>query len=379
VFPHVEIWQSQSNDLLLLSSLEPRHYDAAKLAERLAREPYRSAMPRMWLVEGVEGLFSHFIGGDRVAAALADALEPTLNTDDGMVLEHTFARQVGGKDESLAEQLFRLAQQLRQDRPTVSGEVDWARVRELIGRSWVISNGSAQITGLGAAAERRARAVERGCGRSSYESAPSAWPDPHGSLDVIETFVLGNAYALRGDVRALPLADALVERGFEPEARLIKGRLMLVSKRPADALDELLAGLSGLRAGSIPLCETANDTLQLIRQSGIKEPALATRALEAVQQGPLPAHQREQLRRRVAQALAATLPDPALCVAALDRDLQLPEWSLEALTSRMLCLRRAQHPLADAAEDDLTRFLENTAGNVEDGVRSDDAEPRLAR
>lgn len=379
VFPFVEIWQSQANDLLLIASAGARTYDLAKIAERLSGEPFRSVMPRMWLVEGVEGLFSHFIAGDRVAARLGDALEPPLNTDDSMVLEHAFARQVGGKDESISEQLFRLAQRLGQERPSVTGELDWNRTRELIGRAWAVSNASARIVGLGAAAERRARAIDRGCAKGVYDGALGAWPEPHGALDMIETFVLGSAYAMRGDVRALPLADALAARGFEPEASLLKGRSLLVSKRPADALEELLVALSGLRAGSIPLCETAGDVLQLIRQAGGKEPALAARALEAVQQGPLPAYQREHLRRRVAQSLAATLPDPALCVAALGRDLQQPEWALEPLSERMLCLRRAQHPLANEAELDLMTFLENTAGNVEDGVLGGDTDPRLAR
>jgi spermidine synthase len=379
VFPFVEIWQSQANDLLLLASVEARTYDVAALRERLSREPFRSVMPRMWLVEGVEGLFSHFIAGDRVAARLGDALDPPLNTDDGMVIEHAFARQVGGKDETLSEQLFQLAQRLGQDRPPVSGELDWKRTRELVGRAWVISSGSARIDGLGAASERRARAIDRGCGKGLYDGALAAWPEPHGALDMIETFVLGNAYAMRGDVRALPLAEALAARGFEPEARLIKGGSLLASRRPADALDELLVALSGLRTGSIPLCETAGDVLQLIRRAGSKEPALAGRALEAVQQGPLAAYQRENLRRSVAQSLAAGLPDPALCVAALGRDLEHPEWALKPLSERMLCLQRAQHPLASVAEMDLMLFLENTTGNVEDGLLGTGADARLAR
>jgi hypothetical protein len=119
--------------------------------------------------------------------------------------------------------------------------------------------------------------------------------------------------------------------------------------------------------------------LQLIRRAGSKEPALAARALEAVQQGPLAAYQRENLRRSVAQSLAAGLPDPALCVAALGRDLEHPEWALKPLSERMLCLQRAQHPLASVAEMDLMLFLENTTGNVEDGLLGTGADARLAR
>jgi predicted membrane-bound spermidine synthase len=378
-FPFVEIWHTQSEDLLLLASAEPRSYDAGALAERLKQEPFRSALPRMWLVEGVEGLLSHFLATNEVATQLAEALDPSLNTDDGMLLEHAFARQVGSKSASLSTQLAQLALKLGQARPAITGHVDWTRTQELLGRGAMVARGSARIAGLGAAAERRLRAIDRGCVRSSFEAALSAWPEPHGPLDAIETFVLGNAYAARGDVRALAVADELAARGFEPESKLVKGRSLLSARRPADALDELLAGLAGLRAGSIPLCETTRDTLLLIKLAATKDPVLAGRALEALLQGPLAAYQGENDRRLVAQAVASVLPDPARCITALGRDLEQPEWDLAALSERMVCLRRAGHPLAAQAEADLTRFLENTTGSVEDGVVNEEAPPRVAR
>ncbi len=383
VFPFVEIWQTQSDDLLLIASRAPRSYAIDKLRDRLAREPYASALPRMWLVEGAEGFLSHFVASDRLTAKLAEVLSPPLNTDDNMVLEYAFARQVGMTGSSISDMLFHTSTRNGEDRPDVEGAVDWNRVRELRGRAWLLSLGTVPaLPGLEPAAAKRLRAIELGCRDMSYAASLAAWgvnqPDRPAPQDALETYMLANAYAAAGDPLALQLAGELDQRGFRAEAHLVRGRSNLKANAGEQALAELDAGLEDLRQGPIPLCETAADLLSQLKLLGQKAP-FTPRVLAALQRGPLANHLHETDRRGIAQELAFSLPDPQLCVDALGPELQLPRWQAAFLGARFSCLKRANHPLTAQAEDDLAAFWANTIGNPEDGLPNDSDTVRAER
>ena len=62
VFPHIETWQTQNGDLLLIGSKEPIVYDTASMRKRLASEPFLTALPNVWRTTGLEGVFAHYVG-----------------------------------------------------------------------------------------------------------------------------------------------------------------------------------------------------------------------------------------------------------------------------------------------------------------------------
>jgi spermidine synthase len=383
VFPSVEIWQTQSDDLLLIASRAPRSYAIGKLRERLAREPYASALQRMWLVEGAEGFLSHFVANDRLSAKLGEVLSPPLNTDDSTVLEYAFARQVGMTGSSMTEMLFNTSARSGDDHPDVEGAVDWNLVHELRGRSWLIQFASVpRLPGLDQAGAKRLRALELGCRERSYAQSLAVWgvnqPDRPAPRDALETYMLANAYALQGDPLALQLAGELEQRGFRAEAHLVRGRSNLKANIAETAFAELAAGLEDLRRGPMPLCDTTADLLSQLRLLS-QNPSFAPRVLAALQRGPLASYLREVDRRGISQEIAFTLPDPQLCVDALGPELQLPRWQSSFLTARAACLKRANHPLAARAEDDLAAFLMNTTGNPEDGLPDDTDTARAER
>jgi spermidine synthase len=68
VFPHVETFTTQANDLLLVATREPLPMDAARLRARLALEPFRSALRNAWRVDSLEGFLSHYVGHDALTA-----------------------------------------------------------------------------------------------------------------------------------------------------------------------------------------------------------------------------------------------------------------------------------------------------------------------
>jgi len=396
-FPVIEIWHTESDDLMLVGSRQPLVYDIPSIRARLATEPFLSALPRMWLVEGAEGLFSHFLATDQLSRSIGEAFSSDINTDDSTVLEYAFARQVGLPATGTSLQFFELAAKLGQQRPTTVGELDWDRVRELQSRAWLIaSNESPDLPGLPPAARGRARAVQMGCTLHSAQvlalwgivpkpSEPLPQPaslgparalaaagpelgEPALPRDIVEVYVLANGYAHFADERALPLAVTLASRGFGAEARVVRARFHAAAHQPEAALAELIPALDELRHGSIPLCDTALKALRMMPRLVRGKPALAKQALAAVMAGPLSAYQSEWLRIGTAQQIASGLDDPELCVRALGADLDQPSWEGPRLEARRDCLQRAAHPALPRAEADLRRFIGNTPGRIDDGL-----------
>src|SRR6185295_16026668 len=130
VFPHVEIWTTQTGDLLLVAGTEPRTYDADQLRARLRSEPFKTATERIWGVDSAEGFLAHFAAGPELTRRIAGLPDVERNTDDNTLLEFAFARSVGRAGGFRTPEIFRVAARLGASRPEISGGVDWARVEE---------------------------------------------------------------------------------------------------------------------------------------------------------------------------------------------------------------------------------------------------------
>ena len=130
VFPQIETWQTQSGDLLLIASKDPITYEIDSLRSRIALEPFRGALAKVWRTTDLEGVFSHYVGNGKFAR---DAMQRTgvpLNTDDQMLLEFAFARNRGAGHHLSFDEMRRSARVLEADRPVARGELDWAKVEE---------------------------------------------------------------------------------------------------------------------------------------------------------------------------------------------------------------------------------------------------------
>lgn len=132
VFPSVEIWQTQTADLLFVCGEQPsfRTEGVEVLRQRLQQPTIREGLLVGWGVEDVEGLVAHFVCGLKTVDEARRKLSTQLNTDDRTVIEYQFAKTVSRKHETFeAEQLRPLARQLSDDLPAVfRGRVSQARV-----------------------------------------------------------------------------------------------------------------------------------------------------------------------------------------------------------------------------------------------------------
>ena len=93
VFSQVTTWRTNEGDLLMVAAREPITLDITRLRQRVASEPYRTALHATWRVESAEGVLSHFVASDRVSRVASRGA--ILNTDDRTPIEFGFARSLG--------------------------------------------------------------------------------------------------------------------------------------------------------------------------------------------------------------------------------------------------------------------------------------------
>jgi len=87
VFPNVETWSTLEGDLLLVGSREPVVTDVGALRQRIAQEPFRSALEHAWRVRDAEGVLAHYMGDRDFGLTLASICSPIVNTLDRTTLE----------------------------------------------------------------------------------------------------------------------------------------------------------------------------------------------------------------------------------------------------------------------------------------------------
>lgn len=371
VFPVVEAWQTQGGDLLLVATREPRVIDVDRLRQRVRVEPFRSVLPRTGLVGDAEGVLSRFLAGDALVRAIGTAVPVPVNTDDDNALEYAFARHVGGGEGTFSVRLAELTQARGLARPMVRGAVDWRRVDELRGRAWlVVGGGKAPELPLPDAGTRaRAQAFAAGCS-GDLVRAGRLWhsQDDIAPHDVLESYALGQVLAHQKDERALTLAGELGRDGYVAEEHVIRGRYFSAVGKPTEAMEELLLAFAELRTSALPLCDTSRQAVELVRTLGTRDPSLAARGARGLLEGPFAAYNYEGRRSEVAQQLAFFTGEPALCVAALGRNLELPRWQLRFLAARAECLERANHPLAARARTELADWVGSSEGDISVGL-----------
>lgn len=176
VFPHVQTWQTLGGDLLLLATREPLIVDISRLNERVAQEPYRSALLSAWRVFDTNGVLSHFVGNEKLAQAAAGS-GVAITTDDRNTLEFGFARGVGKlSSESVAIQACRFAWEQKWNRPAISGgEVDWPAVEAMWFSGWMISHMATPPSDAESDITKARRAFAFHMQSSDYKNAAAVW------------------------------------------------------------------------------------------------------------------------------------------------------------------------------------------------------------
>jgi len=371
VFDSVEIWQTNQSDLMLLASNRPIRHDPDRLRERVADEPFKTAMNRIWGVEGAEGFYAGFIAADSLTRAILQEERRWINSDDRPIIEFGFARSLGRVGMFKIEDLIRLAESRGENRPSgvEEGALDWQLVADLrAARSTSDRLSPFMPPNVSPELESRIRARQHYVA-DNQQQACASWnaqsQEPAAPIDVL---MLAECLAEDGDAGAAVLAARLGADGRTVEADAVMARLAARSGETATAADDLIKAFEGYRSDPWPYPSTMTRLLILATQLVDEEPTLGPRVFDALEQ-PFAVNLLSELRRAALFDIAGLTGSDDLCLRALEVYGPWIPWQERFLKDRLRCLESNDHPLAGQARLDLQEFLEVAPFRLETGLQ----------
>ncbi|MBP7866205.1 MAG: fused MFS/spermidine synthase [Acidobacteria bacterium] len=367
VFPCLEIWQTNSYDLLILASRTPQVLDTTALRARLREEPFRTALRKVWRVSDLEGFLSRFVAGRALAETIAKQEGEWLNTDDCMRVEYGFARTAGRRELLTIAEIRRAAAGLGCARPALAGPpVDWEQV-DLIRDLNTTLPESHEL----ASCREENRAYVHALQAGDFPRAAAAWRalgrEP--STDM-ELALVAEALAAEGDPGSLELAGRL--RGEHPlEAGAVAARYCLRTGDRARATAFMASVLRGYHSDPWAATTLMGRFLRLVWETGGKDPAVVE-ALEPLLASPFCMWAQDVLRLRIHLDFAFKR-GPAAAIPALAAVEPHVPWDFPTLRSRAEVYRRCNHPLAARAQADLEAFLSRLPNRFEDWFHTEEA------
>jgi spermidine synthase len=361
-FSALHTWRLERTDLMFVASASPIHYDAARLAASAAAPAFRDALAYAWDVEGVEGLLSHYIGGDRLAREVASRAGE-LNTDDRTLIEFAFARTLGQHNLANILPLRELAIGLRDDRPDVTvraeqlaGNVDWSRFAELRAFADALAGFPPRLSGAftGDALPRvGARAAYAG---GDAAAAIAAWRrQPAEPASHFERLLRAEGLATLGDDAAL--ADVAGLRAAE--VAIVRARLRERQKRIPEATAAIADAFVAMRGDPFVDRAIAHRALTIARDIAGAARDRVPSLLDALAE-PFALYLAEE--DRITAILGLTqLADPAALVRALAPLEPNVPWTLELLVRRRAAYEATGNPLFARADADLEELLAGQA------------------
>ena len=354
VFPSIEVWQPMSGDLLLIASSEPRPLDVDRLRANLSAEAYARATRAAWRTSSAEGVLSHFVGSAKLSDTFVESSLGALNTDDQNFLEFAFARGVGRK-RSVDSDLIALSRRLRTNVPSTRGNVDWARVVEerLLFEQTEGAAPPASSPGKGPAIAPVIAAFAEG----RHAQALEAWK----ALGRTDTAAFGESAIVAECAARVGTGDddsALIERAPLPDRHVLRA-IWLARHGDAAAAAQLVAAFTAARTHPWLRPHLLTSAMSLAGEMAVTDQQLARAFYDALKE-PFAVEAQRDVRLLTAARIASTLPDPALCVQALE-SLEPPPSDRSVLELRLRCYRRAGDRRTAAAEGDLLQVMEREA------------------
>ena len=353
VYPHVETWQTDVGDLLLVGTQQPIAYNLDDLRTKIAHEPFRSALTHAWRVESLEGFLSYFVARDTLARALAQH-ESKKNTDDRPLIEFGFARGLGGEERFDMDDLAALARNRREDRPAnAHGGISWT--------SWASNRASMQYldalvnppTGQDQARHRAAIAYSKGeLAQVAVEWRGHSWPPVNSS----ELVMIAESLADSGSEAAATYAEQL--RAWEPtDADAVLARLRFRQGKMDQAATFLERTFIDSRTDPWPTVDVIGRSLDLAVTLANTH-VYSSRMFHALER-PFAAGQWEDARKYDRALIAKVMEGCGPHTIAALRELEpWPPWRRDILSLRADCYGSAMMPrLRSRARREFDAFL----------------------
>jgi spermidine synthase len=369
VFPAVESWQVHRADLLLVASRQPVVHDLDLVRSRVGIEPYRTALTRIWGVEGVEGLYSGYVATPDFGRAVRKAEGNAINTDDHPILEFGFAKNLGRFGLFRLGDLYDLVKARHENRPVTRGApLDWSRVDEQrVARAAYWEDIIPDADPRGERAARLRIAARHAWAQENFPLTCASWfgqPEPPQSH--ADRLLVAECLAAQGDPRT-PQYAALLTPEQPIETGLVMATWLANTGHPAAAGERLLVALAAYRDDPWVYRPLVRRTLPLGERLAHLDPALAPRLYAAFSQ-PFATHMFEQKRLLSRIWISRAVDARNLCIEAIAPLEPHVPWEEPFLTYRYQCYHAHHHPLEFSAERDLERFRADAPPRLAEGL-----------
>ncbi|HEY1048427.1 MAG TPA: fused MFS/spermidine synthase [Prosthecobacter sp.] len=369
VFPKVEVWGTQTVDMLLVCSNDDEPWSLESIRRRVKLDPMAEALRRFWRTDTAEGFLTGCLANSDYCSAIAAATK-TINTDDMNRLEFSFARSVA-KRTNCSYDLARASTQAgcylpKVDAPVDRGLYDAERLH-LPGRLW--ESFSDDTLPADAAAEVLAREPalrdfwkER---HSEFLAAPPATSRPV----MADRVILANALAHAGAPDAFAAIDAAAAV-FPADAHFLRALASHRQRKPADVLLYVGRGLDQL--AQEPWCDTSLviEVLNLVPEVVQKDKSLAKHPLFMEVFDKLgrdyPVSIVLTTRQGIRCEMAMYLKVPQQLAAVESFGLPYP-WNGPALALRVNAFLQAGDARLDFALAEMNRYLDQGGLIVKEG------------
>ena len=253
VFPHIETWQTQTGDLLLIASKEPVRYDMDALRTKIEAEPFKTALAKVWRTTNLEGVFGHYVGNEEFAHRVMQRPATPLNTDDRMLLEFAFARNRQTGHHLSFDEMRRDARSINADHPIARGELDWKNVDDQRLEMFLAYNHPPQPHS--SMSEEQITLV-RALNQYAKGNLAGAWEQwillRRQPQNPIEFLLVAECLADQGKDTAVPYI-AQVEKIDGTESKALHARLLWRQKRSEEAARTITEALTELRTNPWPM------------------------------------------------------------------------------------------------------------------------------
>jgi spermidine synthase len=359
-FTHVETWQTQTGDLLLVAAMSPIEYNAQTISARMRVEPVRTALRNVWWADDAAAVLAHYVCGNSTTRILGGGSRR--NTDDRTLIEYAFARTLGATDVFRLSELRSFARAAADDVPGsvrgTGGEPIVLSRRQMIG---IPHDAPPEVDPLTPDPYRMRAMVAANYMQGTYSGVWTIWQSLQNQVESpLDALTLAEALAERGDPQALVLIDRL--QGFAPiEADLLRGRMLWRQGKTMEGAEAMRRAFVAYRTNPWPLPIVTRRALMFTIEIA-SEPRFAEASAPIIDglSQPFAIHMFEELRKSALITLtqrAAGGVCTAREVALLHSyEPQIP-WQQPYLQRRALCYEQTRDALAAAAKSDLEEFL----------------------
>ena len=358
VFPQIETWQTTEGDLVLLASARPRGYSAGALRARIAQEPFKTALAKVWRAGDIDGVLAHYLATDAVARVLARAPGVEVNTDDRNIVEFGLARAAGRSGSSLLAEIRELAHAMGASHPPLDSDagIRWSAVETAATLFVRASAAPAILRGISREEQQRQLALRRFYQDKDTPGARELWRQqsepPRNSTELA---MAAELLADEGSDAALPFIEQL--RAAQPtEADAILAALRFRQSRLDESAAALLTAIARMQTDPWPLLRFKQQTLDFAAAVGKRQPASAKPLFDALK-APFSVRATDTARILARADLMTRFDFKGACREAIGEMEPYAAWSGQFLVMRRDCYQANNDPRLPDARRDLDEFL----------------------